>query len=121
MKILGWSGSALLGGVLLDKYGFASTFCITALLQGIATCFLLPLLFLVPRKEDAQDVVSTAAIGAVAANTCLAATGTEYLAEGQMTILNTLDENASSAAASDELHQLEQPLLLSQEHHEQQA
>lgn len=112
--MLGWSGSALLGGVLLDKYGFASTFCITALLQGIATCFLVPLLVLVPRKEDAQPTVSTAAMGAVAANASLAATDTECLAEGQATMLDTLDEDASSAA--DELHELQQPLLLNQEH-----
>ena len=110
MRILGWSGSALLGGVLLDKYGFASTFCITALLQGIATCFLVPLLVLVPRKEDAQHTVSTAAMGAVAANASLAATNTEC----QATMLNALDEDASSAA--DELHGLDQPLLLNQVH-----
>ena len=119
VKILGWSGSALLGGVLLDKYGFASTFCVTAILQGIATCFLLPLLLLVPRQENAHHAVSTAAIGAVVANTSLAATDTDYLAEDQVARLYTPDGNASSAA--DELHELEQPLLLSREHNEQQA
>ena len=116
VKILGWSASALLGGVLLDKYGFASTFCITALLQGIAACVLVPLLFLVPRKEDAQHSVSTAAMGAVAASTSLAATDTGVLAEGQMTMLDTLEADADAA-----LHDLEQPLLSSQTRDEQQA
>ena len=31
---LGWSGSAVLGGFLLDRYSFAGTFLITASIQA---------------------------------------------------------------------------------------
>ncbi len=106
--IFGWSGSALLGGIIVDKYGFDFTFCITALMQGIGACFLIPLLFLVPRKEAAHqpsDSVSTAAMAAVGANSGLAATDAEVLADGQMSALDRLDEEA------DEVADLEQPLL----------
>jgi MFS family permease len=36
----GWSGSALLGGILADKHGFGYTFLITAVLQFIGLIFL---------------------------------------------------------------------------------
>ena len=44
--------AAALGGVLADKYGYASTFLVTAGVQAAGTlvqCFLLPL---VPRKDS---------------------------------------------------------------------
>ena len=49
--IFGWSGTALLGGMLIDKIGFGGTFCLTALVQCIGVCFLLPLLFIVPKHQ----------------------------------------------------------------------
>ena len=107
--IFGWSGSALLGGILVDKYGFDVTFCITALMQGIGACFLIPLAFLVPRSEAAHqpsDSVSTAAMAAAGANTGLAATDVEVLGDGQMNTLDGLDEEADTVA------DLEQPLLI---------
>lgn len=109
--IFGWSGSALLGGILVDKYGFDITFCITALMQGIGACFLVPLLFLVPRKESAHqpsDSVSTAALAAAGANTGLSANDTALLADGQMSALDELEDTG------DALVDLEQPLLIAQ-------
>ncbi|KAL0019911.1 hypothetical protein WJX77_007083 [Trebouxia sp. C0004] len=49
--IFGWSGTALLGGMLIDKIGFGGAFCLTALTQCIGVCFLLPLLFIVPKHQ----------------------------------------------------------------------
>ena len=51
----GWAGSAALGGVLADKYGYTSTFLVTAGVQAAGTlvqCLLLPL---VPREEAAAS------------------------------------------------------------------
>lgn len=107
--IFGWSGSALLGGILVDKYGFDVTFCITALMQGIGACFLIPLVFLVPRIEAAHkpsDSVTTGAVAAAGANTGLAATDVQVLGDGQMGALDELDEEADTVA------DLEQPLLI---------
>ena len=107
--IFGWSGSALLGGVLIDRYGFDVTFCITATMQAIGTCFTVPLLFLVPIKEAAHqpsDAVSTNALAAVGANTGLASTDVEVLPDGQADALGQLDSEA------DAVDDLEQPLLL---------
>lgn len=108
--IAGWSGSALVGGILVDKYGFDFTFCMTALMQGMGACLLVPLLFLVPRKEAAHqpsDSVSAGAMAAAGASTGLADVDTEVLADGHMSALNALDEEA------DEVADLEQPLLFS--------
>ena len=108
--IFGWSGSALLGGILVDKYGFDVTFRITALMQGIGACFLIPLAFLVPRSEAAHqpsDSVSTAAMAAAGANTGLAATDVEVLGDGQMSALDGFDEEDEDTVAD-----LEQPLLI---------
>ncbi|KAL3136845.1 hypothetical protein ABBQ38_005552 [Trebouxia sp. C0009 RCD-2024] len=107
--IFGWSGSALLGGILVDKYGFDVTFCITALMQGIGACFLIPLVFLVPRTEAdhrPSASVSTGAVAAAGANTGLAATDVQVLGDGQMSALDELDEEA------DTVSDLEQPLLI---------
>ena len=104
--VFGWSGSALLGGILVDTYGFDVTFCLTALMQGIGACFLIPLLFLVPKKEVAHqpsDAVPTAALAAAGANTNLAATDVEVLADGQVGALSQLDR---------EVQDVEQPLLM---------
>lgn len=109
--IFGWSGSAFLGGILIEKFGFDFTFCITALVQGIGACFLIPLLLLVPRKEAAHqpsDSVSTAAVAAAGSTSGFAATDTEVLADGQMSALDALEEEAAEVA------DLEQPLLSSQ-------
>lgn len=47
----GWCGSAALGGVLADRYGYASTFLVTASLQLVATLMQCGLLPVVPRFE----------------------------------------------------------------------
>ena len=44
----GWSGSAVLGGILVDRYGYSLTFFLTATLQVVAWLPLLLLLPLVP-------------------------------------------------------------------------
>lgn len=46
-----WAGSAALGGLLADRYGYTSTFLITAALQGLAVLTRATLLFIVPRHE----------------------------------------------------------------------
>ncbi len=61
--IFGWSGTALLGGMLIDKIGFGGTFCLTALFQCIGVCFLLPLLFIVP-KHQAGHLLDTSGLTA---------------------------------------------------------
>lgn len=47
----GWCGSAAIGGVLADRYGYASTFLVTAGLQLAATVMQCGLLPVVPRFE----------------------------------------------------------------------
>jgi len=47
----GWCGSAALGGVLADKYGYAYTFLITAIVQGAGLLLWATLIPLVPRNE----------------------------------------------------------------------
>jgi hypothetical protein len=47
----GWSGSALLGGYLIDRCGFAQVFLLTAFLQFLGIMFHMPLLFWVPLQE----------------------------------------------------------------------
>ena len=83
-------------------------------MQGIGVCFLVPLAILVPRKETAHqpsDSVSAAAIAAAGANTGLAATDVDVLGDGQMAVLDGLDEEAQEEA--DAAADLEQPLLIS--------
>lgn len=46
-----WCGSAVVGGYLLDWYGFRVSFALTALLQAIAWSLLLLLLPVVPAQE----------------------------------------------------------------------
>ncbi|GAB4814040.1 hypothetical protein N2152v2_001086 [Parachlorella kessleri] len=63
VHMLSWSGSAAMGGVLVEKYGFQSTFLITAFLKLFG---FIPLLFLVRYVPDgwlAGAKASTAAPG----------------------------------------------------------
>ncbi|CAE8592718.1 unnamed protein product [Polarella glacialis] len=52
-----WSGSAFIGGFISDAHDYRFTFLITALLYGIACVVYVPLVKLVPRKE--QDAASS--------------------------------------------------------------
>ena len=54
----GWSGSAFIGGLLLDRISFVWVFLTTLLLQILASTCLLPLLWLVPRVEAAVTEVA---------------------------------------------------------------
>eukprot|EP00873_Tetraselmis_striata_P014795 jgi/Tetstr1/435059/TSEL_024029.t1 len=47
----GWCGSAVLGGWIGDRYGYSSTFLVTAILQSVGILFYGALLGLVPSKE----------------------------------------------------------------------
>jgi predicted MFS family arabinose efflux permease len=59
----GWSGSAALGGWLIQRHGFDVNFTVTATLQLVAWCVMLLLLPLVPRQEGG---VAAASAGAAA-------------------------------------------------------
>lgn len=63
INMFSWSGSAVLGGYLVDWHGYRTTFLMTALLQACAAAMLIPLLFLVPvesfgTKKAAEPKVS---------------------------------------------------------------
>ncbi|GIL76375.1 hypothetical protein Vretimale_5936 [Volvox reticuliferus] len=63
----GWSGSAALGGWLIHKFGFQTTFLITATMQCIGWGLSMMLLPIVPRKEAGlQATCRTAASTSVA-------------------------------------------------------
>ena len=65
----GWCGSAALGGRWTDQHGYMYTFAITAMMQALAICMLVPLLALVPRFEakPSQDTnLATTRQGALA-------------------------------------------------------
>eukprot|EP00993_Chasmostoma_nieuportense_P000754 NODE_1693_length_1411_cov_45.570872_g1607_i0.p1 GENE.NODE_1693_length_1411_cov_45.570872_g1607_i0~~NODE_1693_length_1411_cov_45.570872_g1607_i0.p1 ORF type:complete len:432 (+),score=89.52 NODE_1693_length_1411_cov_45.570872_g1607_i0:1-1296(+) len=47
----GWCGSAAVGGVLADRYGYGVTFVFTAGVYVLAAMFWIPLMVLVPRRE----------------------------------------------------------------------
>lgn len=47
----GWSGSAMIGGWLTEKYGFGTSFIATACLQYISTAVLIPLLSIIPNEK----------------------------------------------------------------------
>ena len=53
----GWCGSAAIGGWLSDKYDYTFTFLITAIIQSVGVLCFLPLIPLVPRKE--QDLAAS--------------------------------------------------------------
>ena len=69
----GWCGSAALGGVLADKYGYSYTFLVTAVVQFAATILQMGLIPLVPRREKpvespamtAAPAVADAAVGSI--------------------------------------------------------
>jgi len=48
----GWSGSALMGGFVIDKYGYGSTFFITAALQFIGYTILIPLIYIIRLEKE---------------------------------------------------------------------
>ena len=56
----GWCGSAALGGVLADRYGYASTFLVTAGMQASGIVVQLALLPIVPRSERPRADVARA-------------------------------------------------------------
>lgn len=47
-----WSGSAVIGGYLMDEHDYRYAFQITAYIYSIAFCMRLPMMWLVPRKEQ---------------------------------------------------------------------
>lgn len=49
-----WSGSALLGGMLVDRHGYRFTYLITSVLFSVGAMMLLPLLCLVPRSQPSK-------------------------------------------------------------------
>ncbi len=55
-----WCGSAVLGGYLLDWYGFRVSFALTALFQMISWSLLLLLLPVVPRHEGSTAFAAAA-------------------------------------------------------------
>ena len=48
---VGWSGSAMVGGVIVNRFGFGWSFGLTAGMQALAWCIRCALLPLVPRHE----------------------------------------------------------------------
>ena len=48
---VGWSGSAMVGGVIVNRFGFGWSFGLTAGMQFLAWCIRCTLLPLVPRRE----------------------------------------------------------------------
>jgi len=48
---MSWSGSAVIGGYLMDAYDYRQTFVITACIYLVAALMRIPLFFLVPRYE----------------------------------------------------------------------
>ena len=56
VSAFGWCGSAVLGGILSDKYDYTFTFLITALLQSVGVLGYFLLLPLVPRREKDLEV-----------------------------------------------------------------
>jgi hypothetical protein len=54
LNTFSWSGSALLGGLLIDRFGYQVTFLITAALQASSAACLLPLLLLVQAEKGAR-------------------------------------------------------------------
>eukprot|EP00892_Ulva_mutabilis_P002491 jgi/Ulvmu1/12242/UM086_0033.1 len=67
VTIFGWSGSAMLGGYLLDRCGFSAVFAVTAAMQFSGSLLLASLLPVVPRHEAAA-AAAAAAIPCVASS-----------------------------------------------------
>ena len=51
-----WSGSAVIGGYLMDSHDYRYTFVITGWIYLVACCLRTPLLFLVPKNEKFSDI-----------------------------------------------------------------
>jgi len=51
-----WSGSAVIGGYLMDSYDYRYTFTITGWIYLCAVALRIPLLYLVPRKEKFMSI-----------------------------------------------------------------
>jgi hypothetical protein len=60
---LGWSGSAVLGGWLADKYDYSTTFLITIGFQLIGACVHLTMINVVPKDEKKTPRKSTVSKG----------------------------------------------------------
>lgn len=57
--IVGWSGSAVLGGQLLQSLGYQNTYIITVIVQFVSVALYLVLIPLVPKKEyNLADTIS---------------------------------------------------------------
>lgn len=67
VTIFGWSGSALLGGYLLDEHGFSAVFAATAAMQFSGSLLVALLLPVVPRHEAAAAAAAAVAVPAEAA------------------------------------------------------
>eukprot|EP01060_Flectonema_neradi_P015711 TRINITY_DN22369_c0_g1_i1.p1 TRINITY_DN22369_c0_g1~~TRINITY_DN22369_c0_g1_i1.p1 ORF type:complete len:506 (+),score=70.88 TRINITY_DN22369_c0_g1_i1:40-1557(+) len=59
---VGWSGSAAVGGVLIDHYSYQFTFTVTAILHVISLVPKIPLLYLVPRMQQKAAASAKTAI-----------------------------------------------------------
>lgn len=59
-----WSGSAFVGGLLSDKYGYEASFMLTAAVYVVGILPIIPLLWLVPRKEGEKRCDVGIVIGA---------------------------------------------------------
>jgi hypothetical protein len=58
VTIFGWSGSAVIGGLLLDRHGFTLVFLVTAAMQFAGSMFIVVLLPVVPAFEAALKATS---------------------------------------------------------------
>jgi len=54
----GWSGSAFIGGLLIDKYGYGYTFLITAVLQFTGISILIPLIYILPPERKVSSAIT---------------------------------------------------------------
>jgi len=50
----GWSGSAVIGGFVIDRYGYGCTFFLTAALQFVGYTILIPLIYMIPQEKESQ-------------------------------------------------------------------
>jgi len=60
LNVFSWSGSAMLGGLLIDRFGYNVTFLITASLQGCSMLCITPLVLLVHAEEGAHGFAQPA-------------------------------------------------------------
>eukprot|EP01012_Entosiphon_sulcatum_P066098 TRINITY_DN95172_c0_g1_i1.p1 TRINITY_DN95172_c0_g1~~TRINITY_DN95172_c0_g1_i1.p1 ORF type:complete len:451 (-),score=56.62 TRINITY_DN95172_c0_g1_i1:7-1260(-) len=58
----GWSGSAILGGYLVDRHGYGTSFTITACMQAVAVALLVPLWPVVPSDGTSRTTISETAV-----------------------------------------------------------